>query len=97
MNGKKSVVVVVVCLSVAALSLVTYRAGVSPLNWKAHSRSMADGGAPMPPWPPQTQLVADGGAPMPPWPKLPSKLTLVADGGAPMPPWPTAPSAMLSA
>jgi hypothetical protein len=30
---------------------------------------IADGGAPMPPWPHKVQLlVADGGAPMPPWP-----------------------------
>ncbi|HEV2223773.1 MAG TPA: hypothetical protein VGR84_12300 [Candidatus Acidoferrales bacterium] len=48
---------------------------------------LADGGAPMPPWPPSNSLLADGGAPMPPWP--PSN-PLLADGGAPMPPWPQA-------
>jgi hypothetical protein len=88
MNVKRSVVVVAACLCVAALSLVTYRAGASSVNWKVNSQWKADGGAPTPPWPPKMQLVADGGAPTPPWPKLPSKLTLVADGGAPTPPWP---------
>ena len=50
--------------------------------WTA-SQLLADGGAPMPPWPPNNPLLADGGAPMPPWPPNNS---LLADGGAPMPP-----------
>jgi hypothetical protein len=53
--------------------------------------SLADGGAPTPPWPPKPQLVADGGAPTPPWPHLRAVETLVADGGAPTPPWPPKP------
>jgi len=88
MNVNRSVLVVGVCLSVAALSLVTYRAGASAVHSKVNCLRMADGGAPTPPWPPKTQLVADGGAPTPPWPKLPAARTLVADGGAPTPPWP---------
>ena len=41
---------------------------------------VADGGAPMPPWPGSgTSLLADGGAPMPPWPG--SGTSLLADGG----------------
>jgi hypothetical protein len=89
MNVKRSVLVVGACLCVAALTLVMYRAGASSVNLKPNSQWMADGGAPMPPWPPKPQLVADGGAPMPPWPPKPQ---LVADGGAPMPPWPKAPA-----
>ena len=42
---------------------------------------VADGGAPMPPWPPSNSLLADGGAPMPPWPQASGFLTV--DVGAP--------------
>jgi hypothetical protein len=92
MNVNRSVLVFSACLCVAALSLVTYRAGASAVHSKVNCQLLADGGAPTPPWPPSTQLLTDGGAPTPPWPKLPSKLTLVADGGAPTPPWPKPPA-----
>ncbi|MHB8617651.1 MAG: hypothetical protein ACYC93_16475 [Candidatus Acidiferrales bacterium] len=48
--------------------------------WHA-SQLLADGGAPMPPWPSTNPLLADGGAPMPPWPSTAGFLTVVA--GAP--------------
>jgi hypothetical protein len=56
-------------------------------------RYIADGGAPVPPYPPQmtnsTIVIADGGAPVPPYPPQISNSTIViADGGAPVPPYP---------
>jgi hypothetical protein len=92
MNVNRSVLVVGACLCVAALSLVTYRAGTSAAHSKMNCQWMADGGAPTPPWLPKPRLVADGGAPTPPWPPKPPKAQLVADGGAPTPPWPKPPA-----
>jgi hypothetical protein len=54
---------------------------------------VADGGAPVPPYPPKSHfraLIADGGAPVPPYPK-PRVINLTADGGAPVPPYPKPP------
>lgn len=62
--------------------------GIAP----GHSQ-LADGGAPVPPYPPKPPLVAltaDGGAPVPPYPPNPSS-ALTADGGAPVPPYPPNP------
>jgi hypothetical protein len=76
MKAKRSVLAVAVCVGVVGLSATLCATSISPINWKWHSNWVADGGAPMPPWPPNQT----------------SKTTLIADGGAPMPPWPTAPS-----
>ena len=56
---------------------------------------VADGGAPVPPYPPNpsSALTADGGAPVPPYPPNSNTRTLTADGGAPVPPYPPNPSA----
>lgn len=70
MNVNRSVLIVGGCLCVAALSLATHGVGGPAAHSKVNCQWMADGGAPMPPWPPKTQLIADGGAPTPPWPKL---------------------------
>jgi hypothetical protein len=54
---------------------------------------VADGGAPVPPYPPKSSfraLTADGGAPVPPYPKAPA-INLTADGGAPVPSYPQPP------
>jgi hypothetical protein len=59
------------------------------------SHQVADGGAPVPPYPPVSfskTLVADGGAPVPPYPK-PRSIYLMTDGGAPVPPYPKSPFA----
>ena len=76
-------------------------AGTSTETW------VADGTAPVPPYPPQPKssansrstLVADGTAPVPPYPPPPkgntsanSESTLVADGTAPVPPYPPKPT-----
>jgi hypothetical protein len=101
MKAKRSVFVVAVCVGVVGLSATLCATSISPINWKGHFNWVADGGAPMPPWPKpplKPRLLADGGAPMPPWPpKQTSRPTLIADGGAPMPPWPTPPSPKLMA
>jgi hypothetical protein len=96
MKAKRSVLAAAVCVGVVGLSATLCATSISPINGKGHSKWVADGGAPMPPWPKpalKPSLLADGGAPMPPWPpNLTSQTTLIADGGAPMPPWPTPPS-----
>jgi len=70
-------------LAVAMLHLgnpLQHRANLPTECWHA-SQLLADGGAPMPPWPSSgNALLADGGAPMPPWP--PSAGFLPTDGGA---------------
>jgi len=56
---------------------------------------VADGGAPVPPYPHKLYskaLIADGGAPVPPYPK-PRVINLMADGGARVPPYPKSPIA----
>jgi len=84
-------------LAVAMLHLgnpLQHRANLPTECWHA-SQLLADGGAPMPPWPSSgNALLADGGAPMPPWPS--SRNVLLADGGAPMPPWPSSRNVLLA-
>ncbi len=63
---------------------------------------IADGGAPVPPYPKppvatnSNLVIADGGAPVPPYPQPPvaaNSSLVIADGGAPVPPYPKPPAA----
>jgi hypothetical protein len=57
--------------TILAVGLLAVAASILP---NRHRAVIADGGAPMPPWPHKV-LMADGGAPMPPWPHPSSKLS----------------------
>lgn len=77
-------VIVIAGLAILGIATVGSRQQISATraatSWRA-SRSLADGGLPMPPWPKTGNvLVADGGLPMPPWP--PSRNLLKNSGGA---------------